>query len=142
MSKAELEKNYLESTYSVFIEKDKVDIKIGKMLPLIIQSLINKEHSAVILTAWNPRSQTLSLSENESRNLALLEKFDKYTVFKAMGQGEDSSWLAEESYFILGLNKNKAELLAMQYEQYAYVWLERGQSASLAFTRIWHDSNR
>jgi len=141
MSKSELEKAYLATTYSVFIDNNKYDINIGKHLPADINDIINKEKSAVILTAGNPRSQPLSPQENKERNFKLKLQLKKFIVFNALGQGSDLSdisWLAEESYFILGINKIEAERLAVEYEQYAYVWLESEKPAALIFTHIWH----
>ena len=135
--KLELKKHYLDTTYSVFIEDKKHDIKIGKQLPTVIQELINVERSALILTAWNPRSQTLSLTENKSRNSVLSTKLNKYTVFKAIGQGSNTSWPAEKSYFVLGISSDEAVKLAVEFEQYAYVWFEKGEQASLIFSELW-----
>ncbi len=140
MSKSELEKFYLDTTYSIFINEEQFDIKIGKPLSSVIKNLLEKEKSAVILTASNPRSQLLSPQENKVRNNALHSALNKYSVLSALGQGSDlsnASWSAEESYFIVGMKKNEAELLAVEYEQYAYVWCEREKPASLIFTPIW-----
>lgn len=137
MGKQQLEQHYLDTMYSVFIDKNQYDIKIGKSIPADINKLINKEKSAVILTAWNPRSQALPLSENKYRNNELKSNLKNYTVFKADGQGEDLSWPAEESFFVLGIEKSEAEILAVKYEQYAYVWIENKKPASLVFTSIW-----
>ena len=137
MAKQQLEQHYLDTTYSVFIDEKQYDVKIGKPLPPAIQKLVNKETSAVILTAWNPRSKALSLQKNKSKNNKLSSQLKNYTVFNAVGQGEDLSWLAEESFFVLGIEKSEAETLAVKYEQYAYVWLENKKPASLVFTSIW-----
>lgn len=134
--KNELEQHYRETVYSVFIENKQFDIKIDKPLPIIIQELINKEKSAAILTAWNPRSQITSESENKSRNNKLHSALNNYTIFKALGQGSDLSWPAEDSFFILGISRKEIEELAVEYEQYAYVWCESNKPASLIFTSV------
>ena len=103
--KQELEQHYRETTYSVFIENKKYDIQVKRPLPIEIQQLINKETTAVILTAWNPRSQALPLAENKSRNIELNAKLQNYTVFTAIGQGDDLKWTAEESFFGLGISE-------------------------------------
>jgi len=139
MSKKELEQHYLNTTYSVFIDEKKCAIKINKPLPAVIQKLVNKEKSAAILTAWNPRSQALSLAENKSRNNELILKLKNYTIFNAVGQGEDPSWLAEESYLIPGIEKSQADIMAVKFEQYAYVWCESEKPASLIFTQLWQN---
>jgi len=136
-NKYELEQKYLETTYSIFIKDKQYDINIGKPLPQDIKRIIDQEKSAVILTAWNPRSQTLPLSENYSRNNDLASKIIEHTYYKSMGQGADSSWPAEESFFILWMWRKEADKLAVEFGQYAYVWLEQGAQASLIFSEHW-----
>ena len=139
MLKKELEKHYLATTYSVFIEKKQYDINIEQPLPKFIEKLVHKQKAAAILTAWNPRSQSLTLSENKSRNNQLIDKLSGYTLYKSMGQGEDTSWPAEESFCIIGINKAEVDKLAIEFEQYAYVWCDDSNTASLIFTELWND---
>ena len=139
MLKKELEKHYLATTYCVFIEKKQYDINIEQPLPNFIEQLVHKQKTAAILTAWNPRSLSLTLSENQSRNNQLIDKLSEYTIYKSMGQGEDTSWPAEESFLILGINKAEVDKLAIEFEQYAYVWIEEGKHVSLIFSELWND---
>ena len=138
--KEELEQHYLETTYSVFIDNDKHDIKVDEKTPSKINDLIGN-NTAVILTAWNPRSQVFSLAENKSRNNYLKSALIKndYSFYDAIGQGNNSSWQAEESFFITGISKEETEKLAVEYGQNAYVLLESKKPASLVFTRIWKE---
>ena len=105
--------------------------------PQDIKRIIDQEKSAVILTAWNPLSQPLPLSENYSRNNDLASKIIEHTYYKSMGQGADASWSAEESFFILGMERKEADKLAVEFGQYAYVWLEKDAQASLIFSEYW-----
>ena len=135
--KKELEQHYLDTIYSVFIDNNQYDINIGQPLPKFIEQLVHKEKTAAILTAWNPRSQPLPLSENNSRNNKLSSKLYDYTIFKAIGQGNDSSWNSEESFFILGIKRTEVDKLAIEFEQYANVWIEKDKQASLIFSELW-----
>lgn len=137
MVKKELEKHYLSTKYSVFIEKEQYDINLEQPLPKFIQQLVHIEKTAAILTAWNPRSQPLSESENYLRNNQLNLIIKDYSSFKALGQGEDISWPAEESFFIVGIKKTDIDKLAVEFEQYAYIWLESGKNVSLVFSELW-----
>jgi len=136
-----LEKAYRETTYSIFIDEEKVEINIGKVIPSVINELLGKEKekSAIILTAWNPRSKALSIEINKEQNNNLHANLinNKHTFVKALGQGLDTSWAAEESFFIVGVTEQTAEQLAVEYDQYAYVWCEYGKQASLRFTQLW-----
>lgn len=139
MSKDTLERYYLETTYSVVINEEQYNINVGKPMPPVLHALVSKEKTAAILTAWNPRSEVLSLSENNSRNKNLDSMLKDYNVFNSIGQGVDSSWLAEESFFIVGIQKSDVEKLAVEFEQYAYVWCDNSNTVSLIFTKLWND---
>ncbi len=134
--KEKLEQSYLDTIYSVFINNEKYDLHIGQTIPAEIEQILENK-SAVILTAWNPRSQPFSLSENKLRNKELKLKLENYTVFYALGQGKDLSWPAEESYFIPGITQSEVEILAVEFEQYAYVWIELDNKPLLKFSKIW-----
>lgn len=142
MNNDELEQYYLNTTYSVYIDETKFDIKIGQSVPDVIKKTLDeeKEKTAVILTAWNPRSQLFPLLENQNRNNELKANLlnNHYTVFNAIGQGADSSWPAEESFFIVGITKENAEQYATNFGQYAYVLLEIDKKVSLEFSTIWY----
>ena len=139
MDKAELERHYLETTYSVVINEEQYNINVGKPLPPVVHALVSKEKTAAILTAWNPRSNVLSLSENHSRNKNLMSILKDYNVFNSVGQGVDLSWLAEESFFIVGIQQCDVDKLAIEFEQYSYVWCDNSNAASLIFTELWND---
>lgn len=139
----ELKQHYLDTTYIVYFDDQQHDIKIDHANPHAIQQHFNttQETSACIVTAWNPRSQPLSTTENKQRNRTLFDslKEKNYLVYNALGQGKDTTWPAEESYFIFGVSKQEADLFSTEYEQYAYVWVESNKTASLIFTSIWQD---
>lgn len=80
--------------------------------------------SAAFITAWNPRSQKLSLDENYDRQAKLLDEIEKLRLNYFVGRGEHPSegWV-EDSYLVLGINQDQAEALAREFEQHAYVWL-------------------
>ncbi|MFK5913814.1 MAG: DUF3293 domain-containing protein [Woeseiaceae bacterium] len=142
MTRDELEKYYIDTRYVVFIDDVKVNCKINETLPSSVNDIISKDKTAALLTAWNPRSQLLSSKENAKRNglLHFYLKQQGYTVFKALGQGSDDNWPAEESYFIIGITKEEAEQLAVEYQQNAFVWFEADKNVMLEFSQIWLSS--
>jgi len=139
--KKALEKAYLETTYSVFVDNERHDIKVGKTIPMVVNQLLEHEKSGVVLTAFNPRSKSKSIEENHLRNndLSLHLKKNNYEFYKAVGQGNETLWPAEESFLIIGLSPTEAENLAKEFEQYAYIWLEQNNIANIKFTSIWND---
>ena len=136
--KEKLEQSYLDTIYSVFINNEKYDLHIGQTIPAEIEQILENK-SAVILTAWNPRSQVFLIEDNMLRNLDLLRSLSNmdYLIYEALGQGVDPSWPAEMSFLIIGITQKEAENMAIEHEQYAYVWLEKGKSISLEFSDIW-----
>ena len=145
MSSEELFQSYINTTYSVFLEDKKCDLLIDQALPESINSLLAKEKSAVIMTAWNPRSHLLPDEENNKRNSELNAHLDKYTVYKAIGKGDlvDIStkihWPSEDGFFIIGIDKAEADKLAIVYEQNAYLLLECNKPLQLIFSEIWYE---
>jgi hypothetical protein len=140
--KTQLEQHYLDTIYSVLINEQQYNIKITEDVPSAIKEILElaKEKTAVILTAWNPKSKLLSSQENKERNkkLDLTLRNNDYPVFKALGKG-DNLWPAEESFFIIGIKKEDAEQLAVEFGQNAFVWIDSEEPTSLIFTEIWHE---
>ena len=141
MLKQELKQHYIDTAYIININDKKYNIYINQVPPIEIQHHIHssKEKTGAIITAWNPLSKLLSEEENNKRNKKLHDSILDYTFLYALGQGANSSWPAEKSFLILGIDKESAEKLAVKYEQNAYIWLENNQLASLVFTRLWID---
>ena len=83
MLNEELKQNYLDTTYIVYFNGKQVDINIDYAIPNAIQQLFNRtqETSASIVTAWNPRSQPLSTTENKQRNRTLLDSLKEKKIF-------------------------------------------------------------
>jgi len=143
MSKKTLERAYLNTQYFVFFSGGTYVVKISEPLVKEVSALLEKTRtrSGVILTAWNPRSNKTSAIENKEQNNALSRRLIKnnFIYYDALGKGQDSSWPAEESFFIVDISKEKAESLALEYKQNAYIWLQPSKPAELIFTAIWND---
>lgn len=138
--KSELENAYLDTTYQVSIDGLLFDINIGKKLPDKIEQILFKEKFAVILTACNPRSEQLSLSENKARHNKLVSQLKNKKLFKAVGRGNNSNWPEEQSVLILAMQQQEAMVLALEFEQYAFVYCESKKLPQLVFTNIWSSS--
>ena len=143
MPNEDLKSAYLETVYSVFVGEQQHDIKINRPAGDAISQLLNKHalKTGYIMTAWNPRSQALSESENNIRNSRLKTELLELncTVYDAVGTGSDPGWTPEASFFIVGLDATQAEQLALKYEQNAYVKIEADQPATLVFSAFWKE---
>ena len=80
--------------------------------------------SAAFITAWNPGSEQLPLDENYDRQAALLEAISQLRLNYFVGRGESPAgdW-AEDSYLVLGIDKDQALSLGQQFGQNAVVWI-------------------
>lgn len=137
-----LRQSYLETRYSIFLSENQkpIDIYIGKPLPEDInEQLRNINYGAVILTAWNPMSESQALDINKKRNHKLKEKLLSLgcVVFSASGEAIDMNWLAEESFFVLLTEECCIQDLAVEFGQYAYILLELDKAVELVFTPLW-----
>ena len=87
------------------------------------------------LTAWNPLSQPLSATENESRQIELIKMLDEqnYPYLRGFGVGDDPAWEPEQSLFILDISRDDAIGLARRFEQNAILWGEIGGEPELVW---------
>lgn len=141
MHKSELKQIYLDTLYSIFYAGHEYQINVGELLAKEINDLLEntKNQSAIIFTAWNPRSTKVSNAENQQNNNELSQYLIKnnFIHYAALGKGRDQSWTAEESFFILDVNEGVGELLALKYQQNAYILLEKNKPAALIFSAVW-----
>lgn len=79
--------------------------------------------TAAFITAWNPRSEPLTEDENLDRQMALLSEIEQRRLNYLVGYGERKDW-REYSYLVLGIEKQDASELAVQFDQLAYLWVD------------------
>jgi hypothetical protein len=89
------------------------------------------------ITAYNPFSNTLTQSENESRHQKLISivKAKKLAYYEGEGQGLDRSWPSEKSLLILGLDLATAKQIGNDFEQNAIIWTDTNGSPQLILLR-------
>jgi hypothetical protein len=88
------------------------------------------------ITAYNPFSNTLTQSENESRHQKLLSivKAKKLAYYEGEGQGLDCDW-REKSLLILGLDLATAKQIGNDFEQNAVIWADANGVPQLILLR-------
>lgn len=142
MSKAALKLAYLNTVYTILLGEHQYDIKIGMPAPDDVRKILKTTNikTGYILTACNPQSQPLTHDENKIRNSKL--KADlvdlECMVIDAAGTGQDPAWSPEKSFFIIGINAEQIEQLAVKYGQNAYVKVEVEQPTTLVFSAVWN----
>ena len=89
--------------------------------------------NCAFITAYNPGSIKLGVSENAQRHQELLHEVIRigYPHFPGRGVGRASSWDPEESVFIVGIPKGEAQELGRAFGQIAIVVKELGCRAEL-----------
>jgi Protein of unknown function (DUF3293) len=90
------------------------------------------------ITAWNPGSRMLDLSENQIRQEMLRREIETrgYTFFPGYGAGQDSLWPPEDSFLILGMNREDAKAIATQFGQNAILFKSLAFRAELLLCSV------
>ncbi|MBM9499882.1 DUF3293 domain-containing protein [Leptospira sp. 201903071] len=110
--------SYLKTRYLVF--DPRLSIGAESFNPTLDAFLKEQgEEEWAYLTAFNPRSKILSTEENQSRNRELKLELNSYLVLEGEGKGEDSEWVPESSFLVLGISEKEAILLGKKFQQNA-----------------------
>ena len=122
----ELVKAYREAIYIVNAEDDAISLKVGEVNSKLASLMhANGVTTAAVLTAHNPFSEVRSIEENEqsqSRLLNALTQISKSCI-NAIGTDAKNEWDPEPSIFALGVSFQDAEMLADEYGQNAFIWI-------------------
>lgn len=91
--------------------------------------------TAVVVTAYNPRSAVLSEAENRARHAALTASLDAEGCDYALGEGRDPTgqWKAELECVVFGIPLEAGLAIARRFEQNAIVFVRRGEAPELAY---------
>ena len=93
-------------------------------------------HTAAVITAWNPYSQTLFEAENAQAQQLLIEAVETLGLhwLPAEGRSRDGAWPPEPSLCVLGVPLPEAEDLARGFRQNALLGLEIGHPTRVVVT--------
>ncbi|HVZ14189.1 MAG TPA: DUF3293 domain-containing protein [Bauldia sp.] len=91
--------------------------------------------TAVIVTAYNPRSVVLPEAENRTRHAALTALLDRRGYDYALGEGRDPAghWKAELECVVFGIPVEAGLDLARAFDQNAIVFVRRGEAPELVY---------
>lgn len=122
-----LAKAYTATTYRAIAPKGDILIRIGVHNP-DLDVLLNQYGvgSWAFITAWNPASVVLSLSQNQQRHSQMISHLDHRHIpyLDGMGVGDDTDWQPEKSVLALGLNREDAQEIGVLFGQNAVVYGE------------------
>jgi len=123
---------YLQTRYC--IDSPPLCMQIGQSHP-DLDDLLQKHqaHTWIFITAWNPASKPLPLSENRARQAQLeadIRRLRK-TFFTGRGEAIDGDWEPEESLLVLDISKAKGIELGQVFQQNAIVFGRLRERAEL-----------
>ncbi len=79
----------------------------------------NGINSWAFITAWNPYSISMPAQYNHDKQQELYAKLKEYDPLPGKGQGQDTEWPAEESYFVANIKEDIAIALGQEFGQNA-----------------------
>ena len=130
----DLKKAYKSADYWLVSDKERIVFKVDAT-SLALDAILESAGvgRAIFITASNPGSQVCEDSENRRNNDRLLSDL-KLAGFKFMpgfGGAENNDWPVEESWLVLGMPIDTADILARQYAQNAYLVIETNHKVQL-----------
>jgi len=132
---------YRATDYVLFVGNGGQDVtlNIGRRNPDFDTVLEGRRaKSALVVTAYNPRSIVLSDAENTRRHAALTALLDAEGYDYALGEGRDptGAWKAELECVVFGITKDAGLEIARRFEQNAIVFIASGGVPELAFADL------
>ncbi len=128
---------YRATDYVLFVgDGDDVTLKIGARNP-DFDSVLDRRGAAtaVVVTAYNPRSVVLADAENQARHVELTELLAARGYDHALGEGRDPTgdWKPELECVVFGIPLEVGLELARRFEQNAIVFVTRGGAPELVY---------
>jgi hypothetical protein len=118
---------YREARYSINHNSPSViELRVGQVNSALVQLMQERQVStAAVLTAYNPYSESKSQAENAAVQQKLLQDLASHGIatLSALASDPDGAWEPEPSVLALGISQQQAEVLADQYGQNAFVWV-------------------
>jgi len=117
---------YREAIYIVNEGDEAISLRVGEASHELAKLMyLHKAQTAAVLTAYNPYSQPKSLEENESSQSKLKNALSLKSIscINAIGTDAKGDWDSEPSLLVLGISLQDAEILADEYGQNAFIWI-------------------
>lgn len=133
----ELIEAYRQTLYCVFLGTGQREcLRVGEKAAWLDRELgAAGQHSAIFITAENPRSKRLDKGANRNRTCALRDLLGAagYRFLAGFGAGQNSDWPPEESFLVMGAGRETGMDLARRFEQNAFVFAAQGEVTELVF---------
>ncbi len=111
-------------------------LRIGRPVPEALYSWVGRSWPLVFISACNPHSKVLPVTENRNRMRAMIARLDQPGIRKLLGVGRipDQSW-RESSFLVAGLSLQAVDRLAIEFGQNAIVLATDPKSTRLRVYR-------
>ena len=133
---AELLSAYEATDFVVFDGGGEWTLNVGAPSPHM-DALLDRHGAttAIVVTAFNPRSRVLGPEENVARHRALVRLLEERGLPFLYGEGRDPNghWIPETECIVFGISLTDGLDLACRFDQNAVVFIERGRAARLEF---------
>jgi hypothetical protein len=131
---------YRATDYVLFdIGAAEVTLNIGRSSAAFDRVLAARgAETAVIVTAYNPRSIVLPEAENRVRHGELVALIERRGYDYGLGEGRDPTghWKAELECIVFGISIEAGLDLARAFDQNAIVFIRRGGAPELAYPKL------
>ena len=128
---------YRATDYVLFVGDGRdVTLNIGRHNPDFDRVLEKRgAATAVVVTAYNPRSVVLTETENRARHAGLTTLLESRGYDYALGEGRDPTgrWKAELECIVFGISEQAGLELARAFHQNAIVFVARGGLPALVY---------
>jgi len=128
---------YRATDYVLFdVDGAELTLNIGRSNAALDQELERRgATTAVVVTAYNPRSVVLPDLENRTRHRALVGMIEASGYDFALGEGRDPTgrWAAEVECIVFGIAVEAGLDLARAFDQNAIVFVRRGAAPELVY---------
>ena len=131
---------YTATDFVLFDSGDgEVVVNVGRRSAAFDRVLASRgAETAVIVTAYNPRSVVLPDVENRARHERLAALLEARGCDYALGEGRDPTghWTAELECVVFGISVEAGLEIARAFGQNAIVFIRRGAAPELAYPKL------
>lgn len=130
---------YRATDYVLFDPSGELTVNIGRPSPAFDRVLDARgAATAVIVTAYNPRSIVLPEAENRARHAELTAMIERRGFDYGLGEGRDPTghWKAELECVVFGISVEAGSELARAFDQNAIVFIRRGGAPELVYPKL------
>jgi hypothetical protein len=117
---------YQSAEYAVCTDTEFVML-VDTYSPSLQRTMTEKQFTqAAFITAFNPYSEMLDVSENLKRHNALSKELNDlgFDFLQGIGRDKDGQWQGEKSVLVLNITNDTAKFLGNKYGQNAIIWIE------------------